>query len=180
MPYKQFSNYLFDGKYNEDPPEELCRPSSPISQLYAISLFMKCGDLNHFLNKHLNTFTIFQIPKDEVFKFIKNCIKDFNISKHQAWYFSKRQKKNNLFDILSKRYPLLKEYEIYELCDLVNKSEDKNKILEGLGLKVDYKKTKGIKDKKIKKVDNKKEDDKLYNDLKINDFLQKNFVVMDL
>lgn len=176
MPFKTFNNWLFDGKYNTDPPEEIVKKSSPISNLYCISLFMNCGNLNHYLNKYLNNFGIFYIPKDELFKFIKRCIRDFKVSRRNVWYYSKRQKKEKLFDVLNERYPLLKEYEIYQLCDIINKSNDKNKILEALGLRSDVKKTKVSK--KDKKINNKKQ--KNNSDNKIESFLTKNFTILEL
>ncbi|MFW6242775.1 MAG: hypothetical protein ACOC2W_01315 [bacterium] len=178
MPWKTFNNYLFDGKYHTEPPEEITKSSSPISNLYCISLFMKCGKLNHYLNKYLNNYGVFYIPKDEMFKFIKKCIRDFKISKKDIWYFSKKQKKTDLYDVLSERHPLLKEYEIYHLCDIINKSKNKNEILQGLGLKSDVKKSKvNKKDKKNKqeKKNNKKDDD-----TNINNFITKNFVIMEV
>lgn len=181
MPWKTFTNYLFDGKYHIEPPEEITKPSSPISNLYCISLFMKCGKLNHYLNQYLNNFGLFYIPKDEMFKFIKKCVRDYKISKKDIWYYSKRQKKNDLYDVLSGRYPLLKEYEIYYIIDIINNSKEKNQILQGLGLKSDVKKQKVTKKDKKKKKENqdkKIDDKKKYNDLNINDFLTKNFVII--
>lgn len=181
MPWKTFTNYLFDGKYHTDPPEEITKPSSPISNLYCISLFMKCGNLNHYLNQYLNNYGVFYIPKDEMFKFIKRCVRDFKISKRDIWYYSKKQKKNELYDVLSDRYPLLKEYEIYDLCDKINNSDDKNDILQALGLKSNVKKHKiSKKDKKKENMNKKNNKVEEYNDLKINDFLTKNFVLIEL
>lgn len=184
--FKTFTNWLFDGKYNTEPPESVSKKSSPVSNLYCISLFMNCGSLNHYLNRYLNNFGIFYIPKDELMKFIKKCIRDFKIPKRNIWYYSKRQKEDKLFDILSKRYPLLKKYEIYQLIEIINKSKDKNEILQGLGLKTDVKKQKvRKKDKKNKEEDNKNRtsktnNDNNYDDLDINTFLTKNFTTMDL
>lgn len=181
MPWKTFTNYLFDGKYHSDPPEEITKNNSPISNLYCISLFMKCGKLNHYLNRYLNNYGVFYIPKDEMFKFIKKCVRDYNISKKDIWYFSKKQKKNELYDILRERYPLLKEYEIYDMINVINKSKDKNEILQSLGLKKDVKKQKVTKKDKKRKEENKKKTDNKqeeYNDMKVDDFLTKNFVIV--
>lgn len=177
MPFKTFTNWLFDGKYNNDPPEELTKNSSPISNLYCMSLFMNCGSLNHYLNRYLNNYGIFYVPKDEMMKFIKRCIRDFKVSRKHIWYYSKKQKKDDLFSTLSERYPLLKEYEIYHLCEIVNKSKDKDRILQGLGLKSDVKKQKVKKKDKNK---NNKKDQKQYNDLNIETFLTKNFTTIEV
>lgn len=178
MPWKTFTNWLFDGKYHTEPPEEVSKKSSPISNLYCMSLFMNCGSLNHYLNRYLNNYGVFYIPKDEMMKFIKKCVRDFKVSRKNVWYYSKKQKKEKLFEVLSERYPLLKEYEIYQLCDIINKSKDKNEILQGLGLKTDVKKQKvSKKDKKNK--ENKKEKQE-YSDLNIENFLTKNFTTVEL
>jgi hypothetical protein len=175
--FKTFTNWLFDGNLLSEIPPELTKSSSPISNYYCINIFMKCGKLNHYLNKYLNNYGVFYIPKDELFKFIKRCVKDYKISRNQIWYYSKKQKQEKIVEVLSEKYPLLKNYEIYHLSDLIKKSTDKNKILEGLGLKSDNKKTKVKKKNKNKKNDDKTNRDMDYN---INTFLNKNFVYIEL
>lgn len=172
MPFKTFINWLFDGNSNTPVPDELVKPSSPISQLYCISLFMKCGKLNWYLNKYFNNYNVFQIPKEEFFKFIKKCIRDYKISRKDIWYFSKKQKQDKLFDILSSRNPDLKKHEILLLCDIINNSKEKDEVLQGLGIKADSK-----KEKTKKKKNNDKKNQKNKN---VDSFISENFVYVEL
>lgn len=175
MPFKTFNNWLFDGKLDSEIPQELLKSNSPISNLYCISLFMKCGSLNHYLNKYLNNYGVFYLPKDELFRFVKRCIKDFKISKSNIWYFSKREKKNELFDELRDRYPTLKDFEVIDLCDIIYKSKNKNEILESLGLKTDVK-----KEKTKKKTKKEKSVSKVVEGEDVNSFLNRNFVFVEV
>ncbi len=167
--FRYFMKWLFDGKLDSEIPnkEVLLKYNSPISHTYLISLFLKNGSLNNYLNKYFNNFNIRKIDKEELFIFIKKCVKDFKININTIYYSSYRRRKK-LFDIVRKKIPLLKDYEIEFLCnEIIDKHENKDQIYSSLGLEINIKQKKS----KIKKEQKNKK-------ISLDDFLSENFKIM--
>jgi len=79
---------------------------------------------------------------------------DFKIKKRDIVYYPRRTRQI-LFDTLRERIPTLKNDDISLLCEIIEKSENKNAIFESLGLEKQKKKTfkqKKSKAKKPKKI----------------------------
>ncbi len=139
MPYKIFNNWLFDGNINTPLPEELLKTTSPINHLYVIGLFQNYLKLNHYLNKNVNNINLWYMPKDELFLFLKDLAMKFNVYQGRT-FFRAWPKRSKLKDILSKKFPELKKYEIDLLSINIGKSEDRDAIYASLGLSKEKKK----------------------------------------
>lgn len=174
--WQQFTEWLFDGKKDSKIPDELTKHSSKVSQLYALKMFRNNGKLNHYLNNCLNTFDIFYVDKEELFYFLKKCVRDYKVKRKSVPYF-KGSKKDRLFNTLKGRYPLLKNEDVEVLSELIQNSNKKNEIMVGLGLETDHKKKKVPKSKK---KENNTENERKDRQVSLSDFLTKNFVCMEI
>ena len=79
MPFKTFNTWLFDGNQSSPIPKDILKYNSPISHTYVISLFLKNGTLNNYLDKYFNDLNLRYLTKEELFRFIKKCVLDFKI-----------------------------------------------------------------------------------------------------
>lgn len=153
MPFKTFTNWLFDGSSDSPIPKagnmDLTKPSSPISQQFVIKMFLRNGPLNSYLNEYFNNVGVWYLDKEELFKFVKKCVIDFKVNRRDIVYY-KRSDKSKLFDLLSVKFPYLKKDDVYLLIDEIEKSEDKDGVYNALGLEAP-KKRKVRTGKKTKK-----------------------------
>jgi len=164
-------NWLFDGKPSSPVPESLLVYNSPVSQKYVVKMFVLNGELNHFLDENLNNMGLWYSNKEELFKFMKKCVIDFKIRRNSIPYIKRKGSKDKLYDIFRDKLPLLKDYDISLLCDIVNQSDDKDHIYYSLGIE----KEKPIKKKKTstsKKCETE--------NISSKDFLTKNFRWMEI
>jgi len=173
-PYKVFQNWLFDGNPKSEIPKgegipDLLSYKSPITQQYMISLFLNQGKLNYFLNEYFNNIGLYYLDKYELMKFIKKCVIDFKIQR-KSLPFIPRSRNTKLFETLRRKLPTIKKFEVSLLCNIIDKSEDREKIYYSLGLEKQekIKKQKGLKKK------TKKEKEKVY------EFLKSNFRIIEL
>lgn len=166
--YKEFFGWLFDNNKTSPIPksEELLKYNSPITHTYVIGLFVNNANLNHYLNTYLNNIGLRYLDKAELFRFIKKCVIDFKVNKRSI-PFSPFKHKTKLFDVLRKKVPILKNNDISLLCDVVEKSKDKEKIYVSLNLE---------KPKKIKISQKKKTNKKI----SLQEFLDKFFSVVEM
>jgi len=164
MPWKTLNNWLFDGSRQSPVPEILYDKKSPITPKYLIKMFMNHGPLNRYLNEYLNTLWIFSLEKEELLRFIKNCVIDYKVKKGSLFY-SKRKSQDKLFDILRERIPFLKNDDLTLLVDVISSSSNRDEIYETLGL--DVPKVKKSKKTKPKKISQK-------------NYLNENYVVIEL
>jgi len=147
MPYKTFYNWCFDGNIKNPIPQgsnipDILKYNSPINDTYLLKSFVTNGKLNHYLNKYLNNIGVRYISKKDLFFFFKQCVIDFKIKRRDIHYV-KWNKNDILFNKISKKSPLLKKDEIQLVCDLIEKSDDKDSIYRSLGIdKKEFKKKK--------------------------------------
>jgi len=171
MPFKTFHGWLFDGSRNSPIPKatdkiDILKYNSPITHTYVLSMFPKNGPLNHYLNTYLNNINLRYLEKEDLFKFIKKCVLDFRVKRSDVSYFPyKRQAK--LFEILREKIPEFKNHEINILCKIIDNSEDKDSIYEGLNLEKPQK-------KKLKKKQ--KQEGKI----SLKQFLDRNFSILNV
>ena len=163
-PYQIFNNWLFDGRLDTPIPKpkvdddgkiivpDLLKYNSPITSTYIVSLFLRHGSLNKYLNNYFNDINLRYITKEELFKFIKKCIHEFRIKKKDIMFY-KRTTKILLYEKLREKMPVLKNDDVLLLCDLIENSDEKEMIFNSLGLdnpkKTKIKKVNKIKEKKI-------------------------------
>jgi hypothetical protein len=177
-PFRVFSSWLFDGKKNSPIPKpkyndegkvitpDILKYNSPITHTYVISLFMRNGLLNHYLDKYLNNISLRYLTREELFRFIKQCVIDFKIRKNNLVFYRRRPRRL-LYDALREKMPLLKNDDILLLCDLVEKSDGRVAIYDSLNLE---------KPKKLKLKKSKVE----VNHTILEDFLEEHFSMIDV
>lgn len=177
MPYRTYSSWLFDGSRDSEFPEprtddtgkviipDLLKYNSPITVTYAISMFLKNGPLNHYLDEYFNNINLRYLDKKELFLFIKKCVLDFRISKRDTTFIP-WTRKSKLFNELRNKFPHLKNCDISLLCDLVEESDKRDAIFDTLGLE----KPKKVKTKNTQKPKK----------ISLRDFMSQHFSIMDM
>ena len=148
---------------------DILKYNSPITHTYIISMFLKVGTLNAYLNKYFNNINLRYLDKEELFYFVKKCVVDFRVSR-RSMVWKKYTNKTTLFNALRKKIPILKNDDIDLLSDIIEKSEDKDQIYVSLNLDKPVKKKLKSKKKKIKKG----------RKISLQDYLKENFSVMNL
>jgi hypothetical protein len=177
MPYRTFNGWLFDGsrdsefpkpRYADDGKEiipDILKYNSPITATYVVSMFLKNGPLNHYLDNYLNNINLRYLDKKELFMFIKKCVLDFRLGRRDT-VFIPWTRKTKLFGELRNKFPELKNCDISLLCDLVEESDQKEAIFNTLGLEKP-KKLKVKKQKRKKKIS-------------LKEFMAQHFSIMDI
>ena len=163
MPFKTFNNWLFDGRKDTPIPKpktnddgkvivpDILKYNSPITHTFVLAMFLKNGPLNHYLNEYFNNINVRYLSRAELFIFIKKCVQQFKIQKSQITFYP-RQARFILYEKLRERMAILKNDDVYLLCDLVENSDNKEAVYDSLGMdkpkKVKLKKAKKLKAKK--------------------------------
>lgn len=134
-PFQIFFGWLFDGSLRTDIPDKqtLLKYNSPITTTFIMKVFLREGNMNHYLNTYFNNINLRYLDKEEFFKFIKKCVIDFRVKRKNIVYYQYKRK-DVLFDKLRDKIALLKNDDINLLCDLIDKSDDKESIYSGLGI----------------------------------------------
>lgn len=157
MPYRTFFDWCFDGDIKTPIPQgegipDILKYNSPIHATFLLKSFIKHGKLNFYLNRYLNNIGVRYIDRADLFKFFKQCVIDFKFNRRDIHYVQ-WTKHDVLFNALRKKYPLLKNYEIKTLCEIINGSPEKDIILRSLGIeKKPYDKKKKRKKATQKKI----------------------------
>jgi len=147
MPFKTFSNWLFDGMKSSPIPKpksgvDILKYNSPITHTFALSIFMRNGYLNKYLDEYFNNINLRYLSREELFKFLKKCVIDFKVNRKDMVYYSFKRR-DKLVEALQYKLPYLKINDISLLCDIIEKADDKEAIYDSLGLST-------MKKKKIK------------------------------
>jgi hypothetical protein len=127
-------------------------------------MFLKNGPLNYYLNTYFNNIGLRYLDKQELLEFIKKCVLDFRVSKYDTTFIP-WTRKTKLFGLLRNKFPELKNCDISLLCDLVEESDEKDRIYNTLGLEKP-KKSKVKKQKTNQKIS-------------VKDFVARHFSIMD-
>lgn len=178
MPFKTYYNWLFDGHKDSPIPAprtdengkvivpDILKYNSPITNQYVISVFLKNLHLNKYLDQYFNNINLYSIPRDELLKFVKRCVLEFRIGRYDPIYYH-RKYNDKLYEIIEKRFPYIKSFEVEQLCSIINNSDKKSYIYKSLGLDLPKKqKIRGKKRKVTKKS--------------LKDFLAENFSTMEM
>jgi len=170
-PFQEFQNWLFDGNSKSKIPEHLLKSTSPISAQYCIGMFLANLPLNYFLDQHFNNINLWYLDKEELFIFIKKCVKDFKIQRRSLAYIPWK-KQDKLYNVLRKKISYLKSYDIVTLSHLIDSSDNKEDVYRWLGLESDVLQKKIVKPSTKEK---KKKEKSKANKIKIQEFLDGNF-----
>ena len=173
MPFKTFNKWMFDGSKTSPIPKatdkvDILKYNSPITHTFALQLFMRHGPLNYYLNKYFNNIGLRYLSKEELFLFLKKAVIDFRVLRRDTVFYPYRQK-NKLFDVLRAKFPELKNHDVSLFAEIIEKSDDRDKIYDTLGL------AKPPKKQKIR-IGKKKVDKK--NKIPLKKFMEKHFSVM--
>lgn len=174
MPYKTFNNWLFDGMLSTDIPKpqdniDILKYNSPITHTFVLQLFLRNGSLNHYLNEVFNNIGLRYLTKEDLFLFIKKCVIDFRVNRRDIVFYPFRHQ-DKLYNVLRQRVPELKNNDISLLCEIIDRSDEKDVIYETLGL--------GKPPKKQKIKIGKKKTDKKSN-ISLKKLLEEHFSVME-
>jgi len=175
MPFKTFTSWIFDGRKDSSVPTprtsknkvivpDIVKYNSPITHTFVISLFLRNGNINKFLDKYLNNIGLRYINKQELFHFVKKVIQECHVKKYDLMYYE-RPEKNQLFDKLRDKLPILKDDDINLLVEQITSSSNSASIYESLGLQAP----------KRKKFRKHKEE---VGSVSLEEFLRKNFEVV--
>jgi hypothetical protein len=171
-PFQQYFSWLFNFDQKSEIPKDLLKSTSPISNTYAISTFLNCGPLNNYLDQYFNNVGIWYLEKKDLFLFLKKCVKDFKVNRKSIVYIPWK-KTTKMYDVLRNKFPELKAFEISFICDMIDKSEDKDEILATFGLdevskkKITKKERKEMQEKEVKNEDA----------ITVEEFLKQNFEI---
>jgi hypothetical protein len=178
MPFKTYYKWLFDGLKDSPIPAprtddngkeivpDILKYNSPITNQYVISVFLRNLHLNKYLDQYFNNINLYSIPKDEMLKFVKRCVLEFRIGRYDPIYY-RRKYNDKLYEIIEKRFPYIKSFEVEHLCGIINNSSKKDSIYKSLGLELPKKQK--VRTKKIKSAKK-----------SLRDFLAENFSIMKI
>jgi len=170
--YKTFFSWIFNNDIKSSIPRgenipDILKYNSPITSTYVISLFLNNGPLNYYLDSYFNNINLRYIDKEELLFFIKKCVIDFKVQRKNI-PFVQYKKNTKLFDSLRAKIPIIKNYDVSLLCDLVEKSPDVGRIYSSLGIdKPKKKKLTSVKQKNEGKIS-------------LQDLLSRNFSVIKI
>lgn len=170
MPFKTYTNWLFDMNRKSDIPKQegidILKYNSPITSTFVISMFIRNLKVNWLLNKMFNNMNLRYLEKEEVFRFMKSCVFDFKLSRRDINYSAFR-KEDKLFKVLRSKIPELKNGDIKLLCSIIEKSEDKESVYNTLGLEAPKKMKFSNKETKKEKMS-------------VAEFLERHFSIMKI
>ena len=140
IPFRTFNNWLFDRNIDSPipPPKngvDILKYNSPITHTFVLSLFLGHGPLNHYLDEYFNNIGLRYLTKEELFKFIKKCVIDFRVRRNQTVFY-KWKRQDKLYNILRDKFPQFKNNDITLLCELIQRSDEKEAIFNSLGLEM--------------------------------------------
>ena len=114
MPFKTYYTWLFDGNSNTPIPSprtsddgkvivpDILKYNSPITNSYAISVFLKNLPLNKYLDKYFNHINVHSIPREDLFYFLKKCVLEFRVGRYNTVYY-KRRYNDKLYGIIERK-----------------------------------------------------------------------------
>jgi len=144
-PYTLLNRWLYDGSRSTQVPEDVLKDKS-VSQLYLL-YFFQASPFILYISKHFNNYGLFQMDREDVFKFIKECVL---LTGYRPPFVQRlKPPKSKFVDCLRLKYPFLKDEELWMLVDIIDKSDEKDNIYEMFGLYTPKK-------KKLTKVEQKK------------------------
>jgi len=179
MPFRTFNTWLFDGRLDSPIPKpktkddgtvvvpDIMKYNSPITPTYVISMFLRNGPLNRYLNKYFNNMGVRYLDKEDLFMFIKKCVIDFAIRKNEIVFYQYK-KETQIYSKLRAKLPFLKNNDIVLFAELIEKSPDRDSVYQALDME---------KPKKQKiKLNKKQVEEKEKTSLK--EFLERHFSIV--
>jgi hypothetical protein len=148
--FYDFFNWLYDKNLKSELPskDELLKYNSPITPVFLMKVFINSPKIVMFFDQHINNMNAWYVDKEEFFRFFKKCIIDFKIKKDSQLFYQ-QTRKHELLEKLKSKVSILKNDDLMLLCEMVERSKDKDSIYSALGItkaqKTSEKKKKGEK-----------------------------------
>jgi len=128
-PYTVLNRWIYDGSKTTTLPQELI--DDKVIRTDIILYHFQCSKYIPYISELFNTYDVYQLSKIDVFKFLKQCVRD---SGFKPSFFAKiKTEKNKLYKVLKLKFPYLKSYDIELLIDQIDNSVQKDAIYETLG-----------------------------------------------
>jgi len=159
-PYKIFWDWVYDRKPDSKIPSpsdeipDILKYNSPITHTFLLKSFINNAVFNKYLNDNMNNMGIRYIEKDDLFKFFKQAVADFKV-KRSSIYYTQYARRNMLYEKTRKKFPLLKNEDISFLCDVIDRSKNKDAIYSAFDIKKAKKEKLSTKKKAAKKISSK-------------------------
>lgn len=140
MPFRTFNSWLFDGSSSSAIPAatdkvDLLKYNSPITHTFVLQMFLRNGSLNDYLNSYFNNMGLRYLDKEEFLLFIKKCVLDFRVQRGDVVFYP-RKDRNKLYEALREKLPYFKNNDLELLCEMIDKSDDKESVYQTLGLEI--------------------------------------------
>lgn len=142
-PYKLFKEWLLNPYPKAELSDEVLKSINPKSILH---MFGSMGGITIYLDEYFNNFGLMYCNPLEFYNFLKQLVQKYKIGRYDFSFFAS-MKMDKTIQELHRKFPMLKQYEIYDLLDRCKDDEENEAFLESLGLN---KKPKIIKEKKNK------------------------------
>lgn len=151
-PYKEFTDWLFDGTDTTVLSESTIKALNPAMILQMFSLSEK---ITMYLNKNFNNYEIYTMDREKLFGFLKHIVQKRKIKRSELCYFQHFKEDKDIKNLWTK-FPYLKRNEISMLIESMDEDESET-LLEMTGIKT-VKKERIKKHKEVKKEKKIKED----------------------
>ncbi len=129
--YTLLNRWLHDGSKTSKLPEEIIEAKN-IGPQYILYYF-KDSVYNIWINEHFNNYYMFSLDKEDVFKFMKECVRYTGYSPDYYPRYNNTIKK--LTKALMIKFPYLKKEDVDFMADMIDNGDDADQIYETLGLK---------------------------------------------
>jgi uracil-DNA glycosylase family 4 len=151
-PYNLLWTWLFDRNLNSPIPEECI----PLSSKYFLLNLIKNPKVCHFINTHLNNFSIHALDKEDTLKLLKELCYHFNITKRDLLYipYKKVEDKQNI-DKVRQKLPHFKRDEIRYILDNFSDNDEVIEVLYVTGI-IDENDKKSLKERAKKRKEEEK------------------------
>ncbi len=127
-PYTLLSRWFLDGSATTEIPKECIKAVSPLYLL----MYFQASPYICYISKHFNNYGLFQMPKEDIFRFMKLIISHTGYK--APFIKSEKVTESALIGCLKRQYNDLKTQEVGMLVDIINESEEKESIYEMFGL----------------------------------------------
>lgn len=133
-PYALFNAWVRDGRTDSPLPKEL-QENCPITQMFILYYFVTNPKIFIWINKNFNNYDLLVLPQIDIFKIIKQIVQKTGIKQSYVPKFKKE--KNQLCDILKKRFPYYKPEEISMAVDIIDDNEElQSTVYENFDIRV--------------------------------------------
>lgn len=120
-PYALLNAWIRDGRTDSPLPKDL-QENCPITQMFILYYFVSNPKIFIWINKNFNNYNLLSLPVFDVFKVIKQIVQ--RTGSKQSYVPKFKKEKNQLCDILKKKYPYYKTQEISMAVDIIDNDEE--------------------------------------------------------